>query len=509
MVFSFIRYRTWDTRRNNSELENFYDINLSDTNSCHPADPLRCHLLEIHPATLTHGEHNSGDEGNRKSENVILLDPRTGRQAPKVICDFSTSSKSLNKTLFSRFTGFMGLTQKSLLTVKDHRICLNAIEKLHQSDLSFADREDIQHYNALVDLRREEKATFMAHVKSHLEKNASERASKINTNLEEFVMHKWKLSVIEVFRQLSDSWYRLQAGLPLTPTVSTNTRIERVLFEEDGFILRKRRCVRQKFLYKTTESLINWYDSSQEARQKSHIRGKCQTLANDNQVDVVLPLSALCLLIDTASNCSTNWMMAFRVEDRPESSIFDRKTRITFEKPLPPTTMTAMDIQNVAFKYLLRATVAPHTDKLYSCKDQVSLGTATIEIVKEAAKCGLDDPNLMEYKCQTADEYLTGVYGKNKDWIKPKGNTVYGIWDLHEDDDKKSCSDQKLRILLTSKYDSYEKETDGPMRIVNYSAKVELQAEFGAGQMTKSELIREWCRQYFRPNAVTDRGKWR
>lgn len=461
---------------------------MSDRRSFHPADPLRCQLLEIHPVNLDESMNDDSTSVASRKSSAIPKDPRTGREAPNLVCDFSVTNVPLQNSLLSDVSHF---------TMKEHRQCINAIEKLHATDLSVADMENLAFYRAVADLRREEKSVYLNRVLKHFERHLSQRCTKVNPVLKDFVMANWKLSVVDVMRRFATNWYRLQAGVPLTKTGPGAVQVDAksVHAEEDGYVLKSVCHNTQRYMYKTVDSLLNWREASHAARDREHIQQKCRSLANDFDVTAILPLSSLCLLLDYASNTSTNWMIDFEVNNLPTGSVFQRKCRIAISRPLPRLTMNGLEMHKVAFKYLLRTSMIPRIEKMYSCKEK-----------RETKRMQMNDRisvESQEYRCRTFDNYLAQVYDKYAAFTVPKGNTMYRVWELSDNQSEQNS----MRILVTSKQDAYQPTRDGQYNYINYSSKVEFQNEFGAEQMTKSELLREWCRCYFRPNSTTQRGK--
>lgn len=478
--------RSWQTARSATESDKHYDTNLSDQRNYHVADPLRCHLLEIHPVNIDGSPDDDDGSVAPQSTATIPKDPRTGHIAPSIICDFSAYTTPNQKGL---------LTDVSQFTMKEQRQCADAIEKLHAVDLTDVERENIEFYHAVSELRREEKHAYLKQVQLHFDRRTSQRCTTVHPVLKDFVICKWKLSVVEAMRRFVDCGYRLQAGLPLTTTDPAAARVsaKSVHAEEEGHVLKTSKfCNNKRFLHKTANSLMSWYEAAQAARDRESIGEKCDALANEFGVNMILPLSALCQLLDHGANASANWMIDFRIDDLHDSNAFQRKSRITIGRPLPRTVMNGQDMHTVAFKYLMRSSMMPRVEEVYACNEHEVLKRPSI--TDNPSAC--DDS---DFQCKPFDDYLTELYDKQKHLTMPRGNTTYRIWELTKGD-----AEDPMRILITSKQDGYQSVRDD-CEYVNYSTKVEFQNEFGAEQMTKSELLREWCRCYFRPNSITHR----
>lgn len=101
----------------------------------------------------------------------------------------------------------------------------------------------------------------------------------------------------------------------------------------------------------------------------------------------------------------------------------------------------------------------------------------------------------MEYKAIGFDEFLQQLEENRKPVDPVQRNVSLQLWNLQD-------GDEQCRILVRTRTDCYESLRKVKFYI-NISIKLEYQTEFGAEQMTKSELIREWTRQRLRPNSKT------
>lgn len=472
---------------------------------------MRCHLLEIHPAHLFDSESDSDDAHEKPAtndtpntiEDLALVDPRTGKKVYEPECDFSSSNTAIHKSLSQMFD------ERSQLTPIEQRKCWSVIDKLHRTDLSPIDKLKVDFYHSGREKRELDKKSYHSRVQRHFDIFTSRRCMSVLPALEKFVIEKWRLSIIDVFRKFLHKWYRLQAGVPLNPTASQGTTIvaKQIYVEDEGIVLRARKCIKQKFLRKTCQSLVNWYEQHLEARSREYMADQCLKIANEHRANVIIPLSSLCQLMDNASNSVSNWMMNFAIQIENEMEIFQQRCLTIFGKPLPPTALTGMEMNKIGFKYTIRASYCPRTEKIYRCKEREVVGNdhnPTEEIF-----AGENKTKAVEYKVENFDKYLTNIYEKHGELQRPNGNTSYAIWQMSEmgNETNGTSNSNGMRVLVSFKQDSFQKSLLEPMAFKNYSTKVEYQAEFGAEEMTKSELVREWCRQYFRPNSITERGK--
>lgn len=480
-------HRSWETARSSKATEEFFDIDLGDTHNYHALDPLRCHLFDIHSINLEDDPNTTTFAGS-STHRDMPIDPRTGHAVSKLMYEYKSNSATVAKSLIS---------DKSQFTLQEQRRCIDAIEKLHLNLLTTAEETNREYYIAVAELRQQEKSTFSTRVQMHFDRTLSRRCTNVPSEKKEFIEAIWKKSVASAMQRFANRWYRIQTSIPLTTIDSAKNPIDAKIIHtaEEGYVF-KTSMANRKYLYKTADSLLNYYNAEKMSRNRQHIRDKCNVLANEFDCDVVLPLSSMCLLLDYASNTSTNWMMEFVIENVPGSSVFERKCRIIIDRPLPRTTMTGPEMQKVAHKYLMRSVMTPHIEEVYSCDEK--------RVLRRTTKENHNSSEPMEYDCCLFDDYLAKVYAKHAELIQPKGNTMYKVCELRDRQDENT----RLRVLVTSKQDGYQlNSNDQTIEYVNYSEKLEFQNEFGAEQMTKSELLREWCRCYFRPESVTNRGK--
>lgn len=180
------------------------------------------------------------------------------------------------------------------------------------------------------------------------------------------------------------------------------------------------------------------------------------------------------------------------VKDAGSSTVLSPMKEITFRKPLPPLYLSGNDRKKIGSKYVLRTTVCPkHTSVFsHSTKATIDSVTSSDEVIECATK--IDNP----YKLHSIDaRYLEEndpTFG---------GNCSFRIWTL-------SNGNNTIRLMVPAKTDAFRIDGNGTdIEMVNLSSKLEFQAEFGAEVMTRAELLREWCHQYFRPDSITVRCK--
>lgn len=219
------------------------------------------------------------------------------------------------------------------------------------------------------------------------------------------------------------------------------------------------------------------------------MKNKAKQLRQLYNVNFQLPLSMIRALLCGESD----WCASISVQESVSipNSMFQSDGLIIFEKPLPPLYRSGSARYKMGAKYAVRSCLARSANNVCD----------TIEI-----DGGLPENATSTYKLEQFDAYLKSYHDKQPKADTMKGNKLFNIFQIGGDENEIGA--ETYRVLVTSKQDAYKTCPDGKTVFINYSPKIELQAEYGGEVMTKNELIREWCDLYFRPESITERGKW-
>lgn len=459
------------------------------------ADVFHSNLLQIESSHLIDNYHqqklriaeqdrNKSLDGETKQQKFI--DPRTQITIPTFICDHRDVNLAARNILLEK------CIEKSQLSAAEHSACLQAIQKLRSDEtaLSTRDKAHRSTYFATIQTRFDEKTRFLAFLKRNYFGTLPHRFHSVHPAVDSFITYKWKRKLLEVRANTTETAYRISTALKINCQIDDEIKAELIHQEHYGNV--PKLLCDATILRQSSENLLRAYRRHRSDQFMKLVRDKTIEIADANHVNAIMPLSVIKLLI---ANYDIDWSVRMAVKDAGSSTILNPTKEITFKKPLPPLYLPGNDRRMIGNKYVLRTTVCPkHTSAFsHSTKATIDSVTSSDEVIECAT--AIDNP----YKLHTIDD----MAAKHLEGIDPVfgGNCSFRIWALSNGNDT-------IRLMIPAKTDAFRIGGNGTdIEMVNLSSKSELQAEFGAEVMTKAELLREWCHQYFRPDSITLRCK--
>lgn len=427
--------------------------------------------------------HQLGDtfreEHQDNGESTALLeypvDPRTGRQVRELEID---TTKKVG--LYDDFPS------GSQLSRADHQHCLKVLNRINMR-LAFESTEDrkaLERYRTLMKRLENERKLFESFVKNYFNSNLVCRKSSIDKELDDLVVAIWKGKVGRILDGFADKRYMLATAVIWLnyKQHERNVRFEPVSEDVVEFGVVKNIFTESLLQCDTLRRNQRILDAFFEDQHRAHPvddNAEVKTiLQQDEDIRFVTNSGTLAYLLNCASNMEEQWMVPFKIE------VIEGRNVIFIDRKLQPIKMLTHDRNIKAHKYLVRSFMS-------IVRKDNPLNVSREADGEKDTECTVKT----EFKVVEFDEYLQSIAEASKLKPHPHRNSRLQLWKLQEGDDQ-------YRFLVRSRMDCYESLRKVKFYI-NISIKLEYQAEFGAEQMTKNELIHEWARQYLRPNSKT------
>jgi NMDA receptor-regulated gene protein 2 C-terminus len=471
--------RSWKKFRSNNEHLHFHKFSFAADNE---TDVFYTNLNEI--------DHIHYDDHRRRQSSgeqftVLPIDPRTNSIVDRVQIDM-TGQKQAN-SIFNKFP------TKSKLNRGQQQTCLRALHRIHTpyEQLNQSEKANRDAYHQLLPKIDPENQEFNQFVRSYFMANLVARKRKISPPLNSFVENNWRRNVGKLLLA-DDQRYQLQSALPLTSDLTPNAQVSVKFVEtlkQTGWIPRSKFEITHT-TYSHLRRCLDQMSHLQDQKLKS--QAACRNtlvdeLLEDRDLDIITNLSTLIQLCNFPDNTMTAWSVPFEIVGRE-----DNASTIILQKPLPPLAMSTHSRNMKAHKYAFKSSFLHFQHKsAFSLERNLKLGdipelTPPVESKKRATR--EDEP----FRVQDFDEYLREVQkrltpAENNEFFS---NTTCRLHELQTE------LGDPLKMAVITHQDCCEK-IDGQLVNLNLSLKLEFQPEFGAEEMSKAELIREWFRLRF------------
>lgn len=475
-----------------TNLEEAYALNMAEYRKNNPTDIFLCHLLEFDPLHYQH-VHQKLEKPDADPNLTVnqFKDPRTGVEIPSYECNYKTNNNSESKNIFLR-----NYIQPSKLQTCEHSACLHALKLLNKdiSQMTAQEKTNFSLYESTSNVRLEEKNAYLEKLRNHYLRKLSKRYHDVPPAIGYFINHIWKKQLVELYRGMAKNKYQLKTAVSLQ---SAEQRVTcDVLYQEHLGSVPRINAKNVEYLRESYPNLIDVYNARKSTHLNASIKDKLNELVENYGVEFVVPISILkCIL-----SHKKGWSFLMSVKESANSTIFNPIKRIVFNKPLPPTYLSGNERYKKGAKYLIRSCFNRYSQNVYHHSKQ---SEQNLNIDAEAIEYSSSLKANIEYKVTTFDEFVK-KYQKQE---IPKENMSFTIFNVTGYDDMEDTN-ETIKVLVPTKLDAYDRDENQEVQFMNYSAKIEFQAEYGAEEMTKAELIQEWCDLYFRQNTITQRGPY-
>lgn len=475
-----------------TDLQETYSLNMPDYQRNNPTDVFFCHLLDIDPLHLRHTcqETSQLNESTESGETRPrqFVDPRTGVEITSHVCDYK------NVDLETRNIFLTSYIQASTLQKYEHVACLNALRcSKFTSNQSNEEQKNCKFYESSAMNRFEEKNLFLDKLREYYMAKLVKRFHDLPPSINYFITQNWKKQLIAMHRRMANAKYRLRTAISLQSsvcTVKTNT-----IHQEHLGNVPKMNTDTIEYLRQSFPNLMEAYHRRKNTHLLPVIRERVKELAQEHGVDFVIPISILKRILSGRNG----WSFCMTVRESAMSTTFNPKKEVIFEKPLPPTYLSGNERHKKGAKYLLHSCLNQHPSCVYSHNDHTEKETGVDSVQDSDPTHGPETE--VEYKISSCDEFMKKLAKSECSYE----NMTFTIIDIIGCEDSENDG-ETFKILVPAKQAAYNKKGDDGIEFVNYAAKIEFQAEYGAEVMTKDELIREWCDLFFRPKTNTERS---
>lgn len=412
-------------------------------------------------------------------ERPDTIDPRTGIKINKynVLCN-----KNANNNLFQNFT------TNSKMNARQHGATIRVLQNRSvgkKRELTVSEKMDLEVYFSIYERRQNERKLYLDFVRQHFFSHCVNRCQNVKPTLNELIIAKRAIQLEKLQHRLHRTYEIVTAILLNVNTLNKiSIHLERIVENTaTTTICQYAKSLLQPHMRQTFQCMTKMLQKPDKISSSSAVLAK---LAIDHQAHFAISMSTLCALLDYSVNSRNNWTIPVIVRQ----SEYDMKT-IVLNKPLVEQYLSAKQRNEKAYKWRVKASL--RSAEMYE--------NATEKI------SNVDDAFGRDYKLYEFNEYLS-MFANKSDGPEAqpnnshKDNYLSTLWILKNGE----CNDT-VRLLVRTKLVAVDTIDEKPV-FVNFSTKVEYQVEFGAEQVTASELVREWCRHKFCPDSITERCKF-
>lgn len=465
----------------------------------HPNDVFLSHLFEIDPTHyrfINQNNPNDKTAQTKTNENIVkqFADPRNGIEIPSHFCNY-TERDITGSNIFLK-----NCIEISRLRSDEHSACIKAIHLLNQQipNVNPANFDYYQDYESTARDRNEEKQLFLGRLREHFMAKISTRYHHVPPAIDNFVMHIWKKQLIDLHRGIGNVGIRLRTALSLQAT-DINVQMKVIHQDHIGNVTE---IYNQniEFVRQSSANLQKTYNERKSKQLLMDVDGKKQEFVQKYGIDFIMPISILKLIL--CDGCD-DWNFEMSVRDSKTSTVFNPKKEIHFQKPLPSLYLSGNARYKKGAKYLLRSCFSQNSSHILDRSNNME---SDIGIVTESAKCNSNENNTEKYQLHHFDRFMEMYFGKKMIKKLSSANVTFTVFEMVGGADENDA--ETFRILIPSKQDAYKRNQNDEICFINLSAKIEFQSEYGVEELTKDELICEWCDLYFRPDSITERSKF-
>lgn len=411
-----------------------------------------------------------------------IIDPRTGNKILKYIVP---CNKNPNNNLFQYFTA------NSKMNGRQHGATIRVLQNRSvgkKRELTVSEKMDLEVYFSIYERRQNERKLYHDFVRQHFFSHGVNRCQNVKPTLNELIIARRAIQLEKLQHRLHRT-YDIQTAILLNVNAlnKITVRLERIVEHNDGnTVCKYAKNLLEPHLRQTFQCMTKMLQHKSAKNSSTSV--VLAKLAIDNRAHFAISMSTLCALLDYSVNSRNNWIIPVHIRQSEN----DVKT-IVLSRPLVEQYLSAKQRNDKAYKWRVKASLE---------------STEINKTVSEEIMSNNDNTFKREYKLYEFNEYMTM-------FAKKHGGSDAGPNNSHSKDNYLSTlwlmenveSNDGVRLLVRTKLTAVDTIDEKPI-FVNFSTKVEYQVEFGGEQVTASELVREWCRQKFSLDSITERCKF-
>ncbi|XP_076244397.1 uncharacterized protein LOC143185335 [Calliopsis andreniformis] len=440
--------------------------------------------------------------------------------------------------------------RKSNLTKEQQATCLKVLLRFSESDkpkITQTEREELQTYVGLQKIISKEQDEFLEFAKSKWNDRS------LTIMCEDYINSYWKSKLQYIYKL--PRYYAEVTNIPFVADKNIEVKYISVCLQMGHLpqiklptltkpcILRvNNKTLRKRFPYKNHSST----NSSVPFKLPVSEDPNCQTLAEDNNVDLVISSSGLnCLVNNIGSNYLNSWILPVVIKKHNERNV------IYIDKQAPPIASTIPEKNTWVYKYILKCCFTrfkrENSESTEKCSDNIFDDVNCEELLKletehentliydnnESHSTTLpQDENTKEFseqqdlkdeaissenlipKCkeplQSVSEsnnsnFATNTKGSDKKSpeVTLEDNASYKLFTIgpHSSEQNELMKNviKEYKILVRTKTNGYETLQENLQRLLLLAPKLEHQVDLGAESVTLEEALKQWISLTFRP----------
>ncbi|XP_011188717.1 little elongation complex subunit 2 [Zeugodacus cucurbitae] len=436
-----------------------------------PSDALFCHLNEVHPVFMT-PEHQANDYIFE-----MLLDPRTKKEVDHIFYDYSSGVKQR--------VGHFPILLPSNMTKVEHTVGLRVIEAWQE--YKEVNEQDVIQWRQLESARMKDKTTFDKCVMDF----SNTQKESIYAPCERLVRLYKQLYTAKLTKLLEAYPENLAlntcVGLPHPQSFKASRteylQMENVrMVKHQGWVPVLGNYINemQRFNLRI-ENYMDYYINNIKSILPDDITCHTNKEAKKPAHQIHIPLESLLFLLTTGSSADLPTEVPLEIS---ESGVENSKV-VKFEEPLPPRVcgwFAHKQVVENAFETLL----SRNNDTQWLYMDNY---VAEQEKTEETAEIRAVDYTERHFRAYKIEQYLEKISTKEEECVK----TNYAVIEWHLNGKIDELNTAQLQFFTQLKM-SPSNDEYGVQLLSSHSIKLEYKPQFGAEQMTKYELIKEWFR---------------
>ncbi|KAI4485351.1 hypothetical protein M0804_006856 [Polistes exclamans] len=458
-----------------------------------------------------------------------------------------TKLNELQKKLYiPGYERFPSQFPMSALTAEEQNICLRMIMKFsinQQSVLTLKDKQNLCTYRRIKHIIRQEQDQYSKIVEKIWEKN---KWKKIYC--EDFFNARWKYRSDYILTL--PKYYLEETYIPFILDEEINVEFLSTCLSKGELPEIKLPTLTKRFTLDCNSERLQEYFPilNKSCNPPVHFKlsvskdPTCKSLAQDNEVDLVISSSGLnCLASNAGLTDLKAWMLPVTIK------YFNGKNIIYINKPAPPVSANIPEKNHFVFKYILRKAIFQHepvserSDGITIYDDDDMFGNLysddyiSLEKDNSSSISSSNNAKLMEdfenksmnkedvSKLKKSDYLNTSklkeemhniekqYHKKEKGDTKPYSSSCvsYNLFKIGPSSKEKNflmkSTLKEYKILVRTKEDGYENSQESTRQKILLVPKLEHQTAFGGEAITLNEGLKQWISLIFRPDTCIAR----
>lgn len=437
-------------------------------------DVFHNHLYEIDHVHRLDSYNPQASSNHQKRSSNIHRDPRTGEPVTRHLIDATFAAKpQLHPEIGgrqSKIPGWQHAAGLRVLKMKYSSSNNGTVAPVTNAMKTFAETAA---------KRAAEGKEFTALASAYFDAHTVKRCRQMRPFLSDRIAAEWSRALSNAVcpNRSAHHAYVIQTAIPLDIASEEVVRMEVV-----GDAIRDGardlptyvKCVQRRPFPRASDSVVPLWPQ---------LHGfPMHELMQTHDARVLISLNVIRQLIDYPANSTESWLISVEIIE----NIDGRKSCI-FDEMLPAAVLQTKHRNRLALRRQVLG------DTLQVLRSKIVVGSYNEDVLNVS----LD----MKYQPIAFEDFIGAFCRTNQSSAAVADPTSLC---------RAVVLNGNLRLLVHTNVDGIERNADDkqPSVSVHVSVKPEYQAEFGAEQMSQSELVDEWLRLIFNPDSVVDRCEY-